>query len=126
MKNRVTLAALLSFCTLLPALGQTTPVDDKDDVVRITTNLVQIDVVVTKDGKPVPNLKPEDFELYEDGHRQTITSFAFISNVANAPTIPTTSSETKNSVFVPPAPIKRDVPRRTIAIVVDDLGLSAE
>ena len=127
MNNRVTLAVLLSFCTLLPVLGQTmTPVDDKDDVVRITTNLVQIDVVVTKDGKPVPNLKAEDFELYEDGHRQTITSFAFISNVANAATTPAKSSETKNDAFVPPAPIKRDVPRRTIAIVVDDLGLSAE
>lgn len=67
MNNRVTLAVLLSFCTLLPALSQTPSVDDKDDVVRITTNLVQIDVAVAKDGKPVPNLKAEDFELYEDG-----------------------------------------------------------
>ena len=126
MKNRVALTVLLSFCTLLPALGQTTPTDDKEDVVRITTNLVQIDVAVTKDGKPVPNLKAEDFELYEDGHRQTITSFAFVSNVANAATTPLKSAETKNGAFVPPSPIKRDVPRRTIAIVVDDLGLSAE
>src|SRR5690349_13064739 len=126
MSNRVTLAVLLSFCTLLPVLGQTTPVDDKDDVVRITTNLVQIDVVVTKDGKPVPNLKAEDFELYEDGHRQAITSFAFVSNVANAATAPLKSPESKNGGLVPPAPIKRDVPRRTLAIVVDDLGLSAE
>jgi VWFA-related protein len=127
MKNRVTLAALLSFCTLLPALGQTTPVDDKDDVVRITTNLVQIDVVVTKDGKPVPNLKAEDFEIYEDGRRQAITSFAFVSNLAaNTAAAPVKSAETKNGTFVPPDPVKRDVPRRTIAIVVDDLGLSAE
>jgi hypothetical protein len=29
------------------------PQPDSQDVVRITTNLVQIDVVVTKDGKPV-------------------------------------------------------------------------
>jgi|GEM_PF-2589380 len=28
--------------------------DDQDDVVRITTNLVQVDAVVTKDGKVVP------------------------------------------------------------------------
>ena len=127
MNNRVTLAVLLSFCTLLPALGQTTPVDDKDDVVRITTNLVQIDVVVTKDGKPAPNLKAEDFEIYEDGRRQAITSFAFVSNVgAAAATTPVKSSEIKNGAFVPPAPVKRDVPRRTLALVIDDLGLSAE
>ena len=31
------------------------------DVVRITTNLVQVDLVVTKDGKQITNLKPEDF-----------------------------------------------------------------
>ena len=38
---------------------------------RITTNLVQIDVGVTKDGKPVAGLRPEDFEIFEDGKPQT-------------------------------------------------------
>jgi VWFA-related protein len=127
MKKRVTLAVLLSFCTLLPALGQTTPTDDKDDVVKITTNLVQIDVVVTKDGKPVPSLNAEDFELYEDGKRQAITSFAYVSNVAGATSRPAEkAAEQTSGTSVPPPAIKRDVPRRTIAIVVDDLGLSAE
>ena len=83
MNQRVTLALLLSICTLMPALGQTRPTDDKD-VVRITTNLVQVDVSVTKDGKPVTNLSADDFELYEDGKRQPITSFAYISNVASS------------------------------------------
>jgi VWFA-related protein len=127
MNNRVTLAVLLSFCTLLTVLGQTTPTDDKDEVVRITTNLVQIDVVVTKDGKPVPNLTAEDFELYEDGRKQAITSFAFVSNLAaNATAIPAKSSKTKNDAFVPPPEVKPNEARRTVAIVVDDLGLSAE
>src|SRR5687768_410554 len=123
MNHRVILALLLSLCTFLPVVGQVKPADDKDDVVRITTNLVQIDVVVTKDGKPVPNLTAEDFEIFEDGRRQPITSFAFISNIPNsAPAAPE-----KSTAGVPPAaPIKRDVARRTIALVVDDLGLSAE
>jgi VWFA-related protein len=144
MNKRVTLAVLLSFCTLLPAVGQTIPAtpvtttstqrpatqqpaDDSDDVVKITTNLVQVDAVVTKDGKPVSGLTANDFEIYEDGKRQTITSFAYISNVAGeaAPTPPKTRDKT-SSGFVPPVPVKRDVSRRTIAIVVDDLGLSAE
>src|SRR5215212_4535288 len=93
MNIKPSLALLLLFCTLLPALGQTKPAappqtqkpsDDKDDVVRITTNLVQVDVVVTKDGKVVPNLTADDFEIFEDGRRQTITSFAYISNVSNS------------------------------------------
>jgi hypothetical protein len=85
MNCRVILALLLSLCTLLPALGQTKPADDKDEVVRITTNLVQVDAVVTKDGKVVRDLKADDFEIYEDGRRQEITSFAFISNVGPNP-----------------------------------------
>lgn len=122
MKQIVALALLLSFCTYLPAMGQTTPAGDQDDVVKITTNLVQIDAVVTKDGKPVTDLKAEDFEIYEDGRRQTITSFAYISNVPDR----SSSTPDKTGAAVPAGRIKRDVARRTIAIVVDDLGISAE
>src|SRR5712675_1796502 len=33
-----------------------------DDVVKVTTNLVQVDAIVTdKQGRPVTNLRPEDF-----------------------------------------------------------------
>jgi VWFA-related protein len=48
-----------------------------DPIVRLETELVQIDVVVTdKDGKLVSDLRREDFELLEDGKRQQITHFA--------------------------------------------------
>lgn len=128
MNQRVTLAVLLSFCALMPVLGQTVPAQDKDDVVKITTNLVQVDAVVTKNGKPVSNLTPSDFEIYEDGKRQTITSFAYISNVAssNLPAPNVSSKPEKGGVEAPPVRIERDVARRTMAVVVDDLGMSAE
>jgi VWFA-related protein len=125
------LALLLSFCIFLAALAQTRPAappqpqktsDDDDEVVKITTNLVQVDAVVTKDGKVVPDLTAGDFEIYEDGKKQTITSFAFISNVPTTTTQPTA----KGKDAVPFSPLKRDDPRRTVALVVDDLGLSAE
>src|SRR5689334_23452324 len=127
--KRVSLALLLSLSTLLPALGQTTPQrpDEKDDVVKITTNLVQVDAVVTKDGKPVTGLTADDFEIYEDGRKQAITSFAFISNVANVPSNTEEPRRDKAAAEAPPAaPVQRDVARRTIAVVVDDLGISAE
>jgi VWFA-related protein len=132
MKKRVALALLLTFCILLPTLGQNPPrVDDKDDVVRITTNLVQVDAIVTKDGKPVKGLTAEDFEIYEDGRKQPITSFAYISNVSGssipAKTVAAASQPDKVTADAPPAePIQQDVARRTIALVVDDLGISAE
>jgi len=127
MIKRVTLVALLSLCTLLPAMGQNKPADDKDEVVRITTNLVQVDVVVTKDGQPVPNLKAEDFEIYEDGRRQNITSFAFISNVSSRSLSAAPDKAAGDAPpGIPPEPVNPDAPHRTIAVVVDDLGLSVE
>jgi VWFA-related protein len=119
MNAKPFVSLVLSLCVFSPVLSQK-PADD--DVVRITTNLVQIDAIVTKDGKNVPNLKPEDFEIFEDGRKQTITSFAYISNVPATATAPTTEGDKS----VPVAPLKPGDPRRTIAIVVDDLGLSAE
>jgi VWFA-related protein len=129
MQHRLTLTLLLLFSICLPrplVVAQTKPAD-QEDVVRITTNLVQIDAVVTKDGKPVPNLKAEDFEIYEDGRRQEITSFAFISNMtATERSGERSPAPDKTEANLPPGPVKRDVPRRTIAVVVDDLGLSFE
>jgi VWFA-related protein len=129
MQHRASLALILSFCTFLPVAGQspTKPADEKDDVVRITTNLVQVDAVVTKDGKPVTDLKAEDFEIYEDGKKQTITTFAYVSNFPNAPNAAAPPAPSKGRAVIPPVgPIQRDVARRTVAIVVDDLGVSAE
>lgn len=135
MNIKAPLVLLLLFCILLPALAQDRPpappppqqtADDKDEVVKITTNLVQVDVVVTKGGKQVTDLTADDFELFEDGRRQTITSFAYISNVrASAPQAANTDKKTAAKA-APYAPIKRDEPHRTIAFVVDDLGLSFE
>src|SRR5215210_6334134 len=132
MNTKAFLALLLLFCILLPALGQTgqmrpgtppplppqKPADDKDDVVRITTNLVQVDVVVTKNGKIVTDLTAGDFEIFEDSKRQTITSFTYVSNIGITPTRP----EAKDATPVSLRSIKRDVPRRTMALVIDDLG----
>lgn len=135
MKNKVFLALSLSVSVLLPALAQTRPSDPvqqkattpakDDDVVRITTNLVQIDAVVTKNGKVVPNLTADDFEIYEDGRQQTITSFAYVSNVSRS--VPETGASRESGTNpIPFSPFKREQPHRTMALVVDDLGLSAE
>src|ERR1044072_5508282 len=117
------LSVLLLFCSLSPAVAQTSPQtqkpagDEKDDVVKITTNLVQVDAVVTKDGKPVTNLSPQDFEIFEDGKRQTITSFAYISNVPGSTPLPATTDAKKTPGVVPYTPVKPNEARRTMAFV---------
>lgn len=139
MTTKALFASVALLCLLMNGLAQTQgpppPMprpttqsqDNDDDVVRITTNLVQVDAVVTKDGKQVRDLKAEDFEIFQDGKKQTITSFAYISNLPKPTTSLTADAKVaEREKSVPATPLKRDEPRRTVAIVVDDLGLSAE
>src|SRR5262249_40309704 len=50
--------------------------DQDDDVVRVSTELVVVNVtVLDKNGKFVSGLKPNEFHLFEDGAEQKIASF---------------------------------------------------
>ena len=102
---------------------------DQEDVVRITTNLVQVDVVVTdKNGKLVTDLKAEDFEIFKDGKPQSITNFSFISNMPESPApVVTAPPKSKDKLAPPvfPAKINPNEQRRVVALVVDDLGMTA-
>ncbi|MBC7933117.1 MAG: hypothetical protein H7Z38_21350, partial [Rubrivivax sp.] len=71
-----------------------TPQDDSDeDVVKITTNLVQFDAVVTdKKGQIVTDLQPEDFEVFVGGKRQQVTNFSYISIESGASAQPRPAS----------------------------------
>src|SRR5260370_32785113 len=102
-----------------------------DEVVRVTTNLMQVDAVVSdSSGRPVTDLQQMDFEIFEDGRAQQITNFSYISMNPSATAQPTGPSPTvPTDHSAPPAAPVRLRPgqvRRTIALVVDDLGLSVE
>ncbi|MEP7074393.1 MAG: VWA domain-containing protein, partial [Acidobacteriota bacterium] len=48
-----------------------------DEVIKVDTQLVDVPVVVTdKLGKPVLNLKQNNFVIYEDGKKQDVTEFS--------------------------------------------------
>lgn len=123
---------LLAFVLTISLLAQTAAQDPvkKDDVIRVDTNLVQIDVVVTdKNGKQVTDLKPEDFEVSEDGKKRQITHFSYIDAVRSTATTEAsnaTPEPKKDGEPVKPARLKREQVRRTVALVLDDLGLSFE
>ncbi len=105
--------------------NQTPPPEDPDDeVVQITTNLVQVDAVVTdRDGRPVADLTAEDFEILEDSQQQPITNFSYVT-LAPEPVQPEASSASTKTLTPPPARLRPQQVRRTIALVVDDLGMS--
>ena len=122
---------LISVAIAAPALfGQQanpTPPKDDDQTIKISTNLIQVDVTVTdKNGKLITDLTEADFELYEDGERQNISNFSMISKSTGGATAGTAGGEnaiitggTTGGASIAPKNV-----RRTIAIVVDDLSLS--
>ena len=101
-----------------------------ENVIHVNVNLVQLDAVVTDShGNPVEDLKPEDFEILQDNKPQKITNFSFISTrpAAGAMAQAKAVAQSKGRT-IPPPPFmpKPSEIHRTIALVVDDLGLSFE
>lgn len=97
------------------------------DVVRINTQLVQVDVVVTdKKGRHVEDLTEDDFELFVDGKKQPLTHFSHISLPAVKREAPakTNASARPAPESMPTRQIAPEEVRRTIAFIVDDLGLT--
>src|SRR6187549_2916521 len=126
MKNQRLLAVALGVCVGSVSFGQRpdsapsqkTP---ETDVVRITTNLVQVDAVITdKSGKLITDLKPEELQLFEDNRAQKITNFSYITGDKTSPAKPGVRDNTMPGV--PPDRLRPQDVRRTIALVVDDLG----
>ena len=120
------LAICILLCTLsLQTAAQQTP--DTPGVIRINVNLVQVDAVVTdSSGKPVTNLTANDFVLEQDGKAQKITAFEFVRvRDPLRPLDPTTLTLPRNAAPPPATGLGRDDIRRTVALVVDDLALSA-
>lgn len=125
--KKLLIASALFLCSCISVYAQTatpTPTPADDDVVKISVNLIQVDVTVTDSkGNPVTDLKPEDFEIYENGEKQNISNFSFISNVRTRIADPQPVKD-KIDIPVPPTAVRREDVRRTIALVVDDLSLS--
>ena len=107
---------------------QPEPQSDQD-VVRISTNLVQVDSIITDSkGKQVTDLRADEVQILEDGKPQKITNFSYItlgSTGTTAPVAPVKAAD-KNAPPIPPVHLKPSQVRRTMALVVDDLGLSFE
>jgi hypothetical protein len=89
---------------------------------------VQIDAVVTDSkGRYVTDLTTDDFEVLEDGRPQTITYFSYVRIASETPRpAPPPGPEILPLPLPPAAPLRPEDVRRTIVLMVDDLGLSFE
>lgn len=106
---------------------QTTPRQGEDEVVKITTNLVRVDAVVTdRSGEMLTDLRPEEFQIFEDARAQKITNFSYVELAPEKSEATATKPAPvdMNAPSLPPARLRPEEVRRTIALVADDLGLS--
>ena len=90
-------------------------------VVRVETELVQVDaVVLDKKNQHVTDLKAEDFEIIEGGKPQPLDYCQYIA--VESPVLAVTKGQRPS----PAPPPRREDIKRVIVLVVDDLGLSTE
>jgi len=106
---RNSLIVLLSILCL-PLFGQ-------DEVIRSTTRLVQVGVVVKdKNGQPVTGLKRENFTIFDAGQEQKIQLFSIETNTApsgkDASTLPAGTLTNRSSGF-------SGVPHNLTVVLID-------
>jgi VWFA-related protein len=151
-RNKLSLssAACLVACLLLfPAIGfaQTKPdqrpeqkpeqkpdaSSEGQDVIKFDTSLVQTDVMVfDKQGRPVKDLRPEQFQLRINKTPREISFFEAIASgsatmQSEAPAEPNAAKpDATKPDATKPNPLRQDLQRRAIIFFVDDLHLAPD
>jgi VWFA-related protein len=103
-------AALLASLIAIPVFPQFTE--------TIEVRVINVDVVVTKDGHPVTGLTKDDFTLLEDGKPQTITNFLELRG--EDPKAAPSQSQPGAAPQAPPA----DRRARNVVIFVDSTSIT--
>ncbi len=122
MNKVFSLLILVSFTlsTLAPLHAQQPTQPPADDIVRISTNLVQIDAVVTdKDGSPRTDLSAADFEVLQDGKTQKIVSVSYVNTEIRDQSVALKTAD-KKALIGQPIRTRPENAGRVLTFVVDD------
>ena len=118
------ISAGLSAQTPAPAGQKSTPAPQEKPTFRVQVDLVTNDIIVRDEkGNFIPDLKKEEFEIFEDGVKQEISSMTVVTggrvtNVMAPPPPPP-----PEGIILPPSRPKNDVSGRIFLFFVDDLHL---
>jgi len=123
---RMPLAVAVGAATLTVLLSAQAPSTlPQGAVFRATTNYVSTNVLARdREGRFVPDLRADEFRVFEDGALQKITSFSavvggrVVSSMGGTTVAPVEASE---GLILPKARPKTDVSGRVFIIFIDDL-----
>src|ERR1017187_5001039 len=89
--------------------------------IRVQSTMVEVNVVVCDaHGKPISGLKKEDFEVYDQGKQQKISSFS--AEVSNSPVVRAPQQAAEAAAAPPPPPLP--IPPRFLEMYFDDENMS--
>jgi len=111
-----------------PALAQAG--SDSAVTLRLSARLVDVPLVaLDKKGRPITNLKPEDLEIYDEGHKVDLRSFGQATGAATQSVPPAPSSEASaagaphafsNRTVTPDKSVSHDQLGNTIVLLIDN------
>src|SRR5260370_1061522 len=105
--------------TPAPASAQT-----EKPTFRVQVDLVTNDVVVRDEkGNFVPDLKKDEFEIYEDGVKQDISSMTVVTGGRVTNVLAPPPAPPPEGIILPPSRPRNDVSGRIFLFFVDDLHL---
>jgi VWFA-related protein len=95
---RLLFVLILILSVSLEAAAQKIP-EGKDDIIKVDTQLVEVPVVITdKAGRPILNLKQNNFSIYEDGKLQEIRDFSTTTEPFEVALLLDTSGSTRQDL----------------------------
>ena len=103
------------------------PAGDDEEVVRVSSELVQTDVaVLDKQGRFVEGLRREDFEVTVDGRPQTVSFFESVAAGSREERAALERARGPRAAARPPAPAPAFERGRTFFFFVDDIHLAPD
>lgn len=109
--------------------GGAQPPPPEPPMFKVGVDIIRLDAVVTdRDGNVVTDLTADDFELRQDGRIQPITlaQYIAIENRRATPPAGRAQAGVQRGPAVLPQRVSQGSVRRTIVLVVDDLGIAWE
>src|SRR5438094_4284034 len=104
------------FLAAIPLQSQDKKQTDDQDVIKVTSNLVSLDVIVKdKKGRPITDLKAQDFTVTENGVPQKIEFFDSTLTTATEVTQSTNAVVSTEKPRTTPS----GFPRNIVALVLD-------
>src|SRR5881394_934864 len=107
-----------------PAAPPNTAATQERPTFKVQVDLVTNDIIVRDEkGNFIPDLKKEDFEIYEDGVKQDISSMTVVTGGRVTNVLAPPPPPPPEGIVLPPSRPRTDVSGRIFLFFVDDLHL---